>query len=119
MPSVRVSTGDWVRGRERQLVDAVHQGVLMGLKVPDWDRDTALHLIPEERRIIPTGCSERFTKIEVLLYTGRTTETKRAYYDATYESLAGLGISKQDVKIILIEMPPENWGIGGTFPLPA
>ena len=78
MPSVRVSTGEWARGRERQLFDAVHHGVLAGFKVPDWDRDTTLHLVTEERRIIPIGCSERFTKIEVLLYTGRTTEIKRA-----------------------------------------
>jgi phenylpyruvate tautomerase PptA (4-oxalocrotonate tautomerase family) len=116
MPSTRISTGEWTRGKEQKLIEVVQKSLLEGLKVPDWDRDIVLHIFDNQHRIIPTGCSERSTRIEIILYSGRTLETKRALYKSMVDNLARFGVPKKDVKIILLEMPRENWGIRGGIP---
>jgi phenylpyruvate tautomerase PptA (4-oxalocrotonate tautomerase family) len=116
MPSTRISTGEWARGKEQELIEVVQKSLLEGLKIPDWDRDVVLHVFDDRRRIIPTGCSERSTRIEIILYSGRTLETKRALYRSMVDNLARFGVPKSDVKIILLEMPRENWGIRGGIP---
>jgi phenylpyruvate tautomerase PptA (4-oxalocrotonate tautomerase family) len=116
MPSTRISTGQWARGKERELIEVVQNALLEGLKVPDWDRDIVLHLFDDEHRIVPSGRSERSTRIEIILYSGRTLETKRALYRSMVDNLARFGVPKTDVKIILLEMPRENWGIRGGIP---
>jgi phenylpyruvate tautomerase PptA (4-oxalocrotonate tautomerase family) len=116
MPSTRISTGEWARGRERELVEVVQNSLLEGLKIPDWDRDIVLHILGDQHRIVPTGCSEQSIRIEIILYAGRTLETKRDLYRSLVDNLARLGVPKSDVKIILLEMPRENWGIRGGIP---
>jgi hypothetical protein len=41
---------------------------------------------------------------------------KRALYQAILRNLAALGVPALDIKIALIETPPENWGIRGGMP---
>ena len=116
MPSTRVSTGEWARGSETVLIEAVQSATLATLKVPDWDRDIVLDIYDNARRIVPTGRSERYTRIEVSLFSGRTIETKRAFYKALVDGLEALGVPRDEVKIILNEIPAENWGLRGGVP---
>ncbi len=116
MPSVRIKTGTWIQGRERELIEAVQSALLDALKVPDWDRDIVLDLYDETRRIVPTGNSDRYTRIEITLFAGRSIEAKRALYKAIVEKLAAVGVPEQEVKTILIEAPREDWGLRGGLP---
>jgi phenylpyruvate tautomerase PptA (4-oxalocrotonate tautomerase family) len=68
------------------------------------------------RRIVPTGMSERFTRIEIELFSGRSIEAKRSLYRSLVENLAGLGVPELETKIIFIEVPLQNWGLKGGFP---
>jgi phenylpyruvate tautomerase PptA (4-oxalocrotonate tautomerase family) len=94
----------------------VQSALLSALKIPDWDRDIVVDLYDGQRRIVPTGRSERFTRIEIEVFSGRSLSAKRALYGAIVRNVAALGVPEADVRIILIEVPAENWGVRGGQP---
>jgi phenylpyruvate tautomerase PptA (4-oxalocrotonate tautomerase family) len=116
MPSVRIVTGEWARGHELALIETVQSAMLSAIKIPEWDRDIVVDLYDRTRRVVPTGSSERFTRIEIELFSGRSIEAKRDLYRSIVEKLAGLGIPELETKIILIEVPMQNWGLRGGLP---
>jgi len=115
VPSTRISTGSWIKGREIDLINVVQDCLLEGLGIPDWDRDILLHTFDEQHRILPGHCTDRSTRIEIILYVGRNIEIKRKFYKITVDKLEAFGIPRLDTKIILLEMPRDNWGIRGGF----
>jgi phenylpyruvate tautomerase PptA (4-oxalocrotonate tautomerase family) len=116
MPSTRIATGAWARGRESDIIESVQSALLTSLKVPDWDRDIVLDLYDDKRRIVPTGRSERYTRVEIAMFSGRSIEAKRALYKSVVQNLTVLGIPATEIKIILSEVPAENWGLRGGLP---
>ena len=86
------------------------------IKTPEWDGDIVVDLHPANRRIVPTGKSERYTHIEIKLFAGRSIEAKRSLYRLIVDNLVGLGVPKDEVKILLIEIERQNWGIRGGLP---
>ena len=116
MPSTRIVTGSWVRGSERKVIEAVQSALRDTLKIPDYDRDVVLDIYDETTRIVLTGRSQRYTRVEVTLFAGRSMEAKRALYKAMVANLAELGVPETEVKTVLIEVPAENWGLRGGHP---
>jgi len=116
MPSTTIITGEWARDEEMTLIEAVQSAFVAALKTPEWDRDIVIDLYGAGRRIVPTGKSERYTRIEIKLFSGRSMAAKRSLYRAIVENLAGCGIAKDEIKILLVEIPPQNWGIRGGLP---
>ena len=113
MPSTRIITGEWARGREMELIEAIQSALLSAIEILDWDRDIVVELCEGNRRIVPTGRSEQFTRIEIELFSGRSLEAKRRLYRSIVQNLAALGVPKDEIKIILLEVPLENWGVRG------
>jgi phenylpyruvate tautomerase PptA (4-oxalocrotonate tautomerase family) len=116
MPSTRIVTGSWARGSERKVIEAVQSALVSALKSPEKDRDVVIDTYDETSRIVMTGRSQRYTRVEVTLFAGRSMEAKRALYRAVVANLAGLGVPETEVKTILIEVPTENWGLRGGYP---
>ena len=116
MLSTRIVTGEWARGREMELIEAVQSALLSAIRIPDWDRDIVVDLYDAKRRIVPSGASERYTRIEIALFQGRSMEAKRALYRAIAENVSALGVPSAEIKTSLIEVPPENWGLRGGLP---
>jgi len=116
MPSVRIVTGQWAVGREAELIEAVHSAMVSAIRIPDWDRDVVMDIYDGHRRIIPTGKSERYTRIDIELFSGRSLAARRALYLALVQNLGRLGVPEMDIKTVLIEIPPENWGLRGGLP---
>ena len=56
---------------------------------------------------------ELYTHISIDAFTGRSLEAKRNLYRAIVRNLAELDIPNDHVKILLRELPRENWGIRG------
>ena len=56
---------------------------------------------------------EAYTHISIDCFAGRSLEAKRALYAAIVANLEPLGIPRDHVKILLREIPRENWGIRG------
>ena len=116
MPSTRITTGEWAQGREMELIMAIQSALLTSIQIPEWDRDVLVDLYDGKRRIVPIGKSERFTRIEIKLFLGRSLKAKRALYQSIVQNLSILGVPRDEIKIVLVEIPLENWGVRGGLP---
>jgi len=100
----------------RAIVEAVHAALVEAIKIPDRDRTVRLQTFAAEEFAVNPKATENFTLVEVSLFTGRTLMAKRALYQALVHRLGELGIAPLDVKVILHEVPRENWGLRGGIP---
>ena len=116
MPCVRIATGNWAVGIEMKLIEAVQSALVSAFKIPEWDRDVVLDLYDENRRIVSTGRSERYTRIEIIGIAARSMEAKRALFKAIADNLEAVGVPRTETRIFLVEPPPENWGVKGGIP---
>lgn len=116
MPSTRITTGIWARGSETRVIEAVQAALLSSLKLPDYDRDVVLDMYEADTRILPTGRSERYTRIEIMMFSGRSIDAKRLLYRTLVANLSEMGVPANEIKIILVEVPAENWGLRGGLP---
>jgi phenylpyruvate tautomerase PptA (4-oxalocrotonate tautomerase family) len=116
MPSSRITTGTWAKGQEATIIESVQNALLASLKIPDYDRDVVLDLYDEVSRIVPTGRSERYARIEIILFSGRSLEAKKTLYRTIVANLSALDVPAEEIKIILIEVPADNWGLRGGLP---
>jgi len=114
MPLVRIEV---VRGRsaaqKQQLLEGVHAALVEAFRIPDDDRTQRIVEHEPANVEIPPGRSERYTLVEITAFPGRSTTAKRALYQAIVRNLGDAGVPAQDVSIVLIEPPMENWGIRG------
>ena len=116
MPCVRIATGNWAVGIEMKLIEAVQSALVSAFKIPEWDRDVVLDLYDENRRIVSTGRSERYTRIEIIGIAARSMEAKRALFKAIADNLEAVGVPRTETRIFLVEPPPESWGVRGGIP---
>jgi hypothetical protein len=63
--------------------------------------------------IAPPEKGPSYLVIEVTPFSGCTIEAKRRLYAALVEELEPLGIPAGDIKTVLIEVDPVNWGLRG------
>jgi len=116
MPCVRIATGKWAVGVETHLIEAVQSALVSAFKIPEWDRDVVLDLYDENRRIVSTGRSERYTRIEIVGIAARSVDAKRALFRTIAENLEVVGVPRSETRIFLIEPPAASWGIKGGVP---
>jgi phenylpyruvate tautomerase PptA (4-oxalocrotonate tautomerase family) len=50
------------------------------------------------------------------MFSGRSMETKRTLFRTLVANLSEFGVPANEIKIILIEVPAENWGLRGGLP---
>lgn len=81
-----------------------------------------LHLIHDDRNVSFTPYDPEFFRmrppyrlfIEILLFRGRSKETKKQLYQSIVNRVAANhGIDRNAVMILLNEQPRENWGLRG------
>lgn len=96
------------------LSDAIHRSVVEALSYPADKRFHRFIGLAPEDFVFPADRSESYTIIEISMFSGRTTEAKKALIRALYENIGETcGISAQDLEITIVESPRENWGIRG------
>jgi phenylpyruvate tautomerase PptA (4-oxalocrotonate tautomerase family) len=114
MPDVLVEVrGTWLGERKASFLDAIHSALVEALKVlPD---DKVLRLIEHARDqfTTPQQAGERYTRVEIVMFAGRSASAKRALYKTIVRNLEAFDVSSSDVKIVLVEVSPENVGIRG------
>lgn len=117
MPLVTIEVRrQYSRDEEIAIIDAVHAAMIQGIKIPEWDRNVRLIVHEPHRFAIPPGRGEYYTLISFDLFAGRSLEAKRALYRAIINNLQPLGIPADEIKIVLREIPRENFGIRGGVP---
>ena len=98
---------------ETGIVDAVHAALVEGLKIPEWDKTIRLLVHEPHRFTTDPKKGERFTLISIDLFAGRSIEAKKRLYAALVRNLRAFDIPADHVKVLLREVPKENWGLRG------
>ena len=114
MPDVLIEVrGRWLGANKRVFLDAVHAAMVDALRIPHHDR--VLRIVEHEFDdfVIPPNRGDKFTRIEIAMFAGRSLDAKRRLYQAIVRNLQPFGVPGDDIKIALIEIPLENWGIRG------
>ncbi len=119
MPSTTIEIRrNYTPEQEIQIIEAVQSALVEGFKIPPEDRCVRLVVHEPHRFIALSRLSQpdRYTVISVNAFLGRSLEAKRNLYQAIVNRLAPLGIQPDHTKIMLIEIPRENWGLAGGKP---
>jgi hypothetical protein len=96
-------------------MEAVHAALREAFKIPDWDRNVRLIAHAPHRLACPPDREnpELYTHVSIDAFAGRSLDAKRSLYRAIVSNLEALGIPRMCVKILVREIPRENWGIRG------
>ncbi len=114
MPDILVEVrGAWLSGKQTAFLQAVHKAVVQALNTPDDEPLARLIEHPAASYLIPHTAGQRFTRIEIVLFTGRSLEAKRQLYRAMVENLRPFGVPPDDVKIVLLEVTSRDVGFRG------
>ncbi len=97
------------------LMEAVHLALREAFKILPHDRTERLVVHEPHRFACPPDRAhpELYTLVSIDAFAGRSLDAKRALYRAIVANLGRLGIPADHVKILLRELPRENWGIRG------
>ncbi len=119
MPAV---TLDLLAGRSgeelRSITDAVHDAMVDVLDVPERDR---FQIVNEHeprtfhfnRSYLDIERSEQFVLVRITLASGRSTETKRAFYSRLAQLLSDrVSLRTEDLGVVLTENEREDWSFG-------
>jgi phenylpyruvate tautomerase PptA (4-oxalocrotonate tautomerase family) len=81
---------------------------------PETKRFQRFIILDPENFIFPSDRTNNYTIIEIIMFEGRSTETKKNLIRLLYQKIKEtVEIAPQDLEITLIETPKSNWGIRG------
>ncbi|OGR17934.1 MAG: 4-oxalocrotonate tautomerase [Desulfobacterales bacterium GWB2_56_26] len=116
MPLVTVTM---LKGKPKEfrksILNVVHTSLLAAFKIPDHDRSQRIIEIDPDNYEYPPGKSDNYLTIEMTIFLGRSIEAKRTLYQEIVTGLKALGITSEDILIVLQESPLQNWGIRGGY----
>ncbi len=116
MPSVLIEVRrQYTVEQEMAILEAVHLALREAFKIMPGDKNVRLIAHEPHRFACPPAREqpEFYTHISIDAFEGRSLEAKRNLYRAIVNHLEPFGIPKDHVKILLRELPKENWGIRG------
>ena len=102
-----------LRPRVQQLSDALHEAAVTALQLPGDKRFHRFVPLEPDCLVTPADRGPDYTVIEVSMFEGRSTETKKLLIRELYRTTSALGLGTADVEIIITETPRANWGIRG------
>ena len=83
------------------------------LRTPSEEPLARLIEHPASDYLTPRTAGARFTRIEIVLFRGRSLDAKRKLYQAIVQHLRPFDVPPEDVKVVLIEITSENVGFRG------
>jgi len=102
---------------KKAILDGVHQALVDALGIPDRDRFQRIYELDKGDFECPPDRSQAVTMIQITMFPGRSFEAKKKLYQNIIKNLGeNPGIGGNDIMIILLEPPMENWGIRGGQP---
>lgn len=119
MPSVLIEVRhQHPREQESRIMEAVHSALRQAFKIPAVDRNVRLLVHAPHRFECPPDRKQPdlYTHISIDAFSGRSLDAKRSLYKCIVENLEATGIPRDHVKILLREIPRENWGLAGGKP---
>jgi phenylpyruvate tautomerase PptA (4-oxalocrotonate tautomerase family) len=117
MPNVTIEVRKrYTKEQEEGIINAVHAALMEGIKTPDWDKTIRLVVHEPHRFATPPGKDERYTLVDIDLFSGRSVNAKKDLYRAIVNKLGPFGIPADHIKVLLRESAVENWGVRGGLP---
>jgi phenylpyruvate tautomerase PptA (4-oxalocrotonate tautomerase family) len=101
---------------KRNRLDAVHGALVTALEVPNDDPTVIITEIDPESIISPGSVGDGYTIVQIAMFGGRSTATKKALYQGICTALHVIGVPLPDILIAIVESPTENWGVEGGTP---
>ena len=96
------------------LSDIIHSCVVDALRYPQDKRAHRFFGLDQDDFYYPAGRTDKYTIIEISMFEGRSTATKKQLIRLLFERIsAQLAISTQDIEITIFETPRHNWGMRG------
>jgi len=96
------------------LSDAIHSCVVEALQFPQDKRAHRFFHLEAEDFYYPASASARYTIIEISLFEGRTTATKKQLIRLLFERICKQADRlPNEVEVTLSETPKHNWGFRG------
>ncbi|MEV0950467.1 tautomerase family protein [Promicromonospora sp. NPDC050249] len=113
MAQVKVYGNRSVWGERRaEISDALHEALVRTWQLPADKRFHRFLLLDDGDLVAPR--SDSYLVVEIVCFTGRSREARRALIAALYDDVAPrLGLDVNDLEIVILESPKENWGIRG------
>ncbi|QHH97407.1 tautomerase family protein [Acinetobacter dispersus] len=116
MPSVLIEVRQqYTIDVELGIMEAVHAALRGAFKIMPSDRNVRLIVHEPHRFQCPPEKEkpECYTLISIDAFLGRSLDAKRQLYKLIVANLEPMGIPKDHIKIMLRELPSENFGIRG------
>lgn len=97
-----------------QLSDVIHRVLRKTLGLPADKRFHRFLGLDETDFRHPADRGERYTVVEIVMFAGRTDQTKRACLRALMSEIpAAVDMPVDDLEVVILEVPKSNWGIRG------
>jgi phenylpyruvate tautomerase PptA (4-oxalocrotonate tautomerase family) len=114
MPSTRIETRvGWIGDRHEALIAAVQRAIVEGIRIPERDRFIRILEYPAHAFAAAPGRGPNYTIVEISMFAGRSPDAKRRLYSALAREFAAFGVEPPDLKVIVHDVPRENWGVRG------
>ena len=98
--------------RRAELSDALHEALVATWELPPDKRFQRFLWLDDADLVAPR--SPAYLVVEVVCFTGRSPAARRALIKALFEDVAPrLGLAADDLEVVILEAPRENWGIRG------
>lgn len=98
---------------KQQMVTFVHTTMVEVLKIPQSDRLVRVIEYDSNNFYPPLNASDKYALITISMFPGRSLESKKLLYQKLCQGLETFGFSPRDTRIIINEIPAENWGLRG------
>ena len=99
--------------RISSLSDAIHAAAVSALQLPVEKRFHRFIALDPHEFVTPKDRSIDYTIVEVSMFEGRSTATKKNFIRELISKIAAVGVTPHDLEITITETPRANWGIRG------
>lgn len=114
MAQVKIYAHKEALDKSRQnLSNSIHSCLVDAFKLPKDKRFHRFIALDKEDFIHPNDRSENYCIIEIIMFEGRSQKVKKDLIGLLYKRLELLGIAAQDLELVMLESPRQNWGIRG------
>jgi len=115
MPLARIEI---IKGQSQEykstLLKSVHDGLVNALSMKEGNCSQRLYELDEFNFVRTPGKTEKFTLIELTIFSGRSPEVKKEVIVEITRLLGErLQIAPYDVVVVIKDQPRENWGFRG------
>jgi len=112
LATIQIYNG-WSTQQKQRLLDSLKIAILESLAVPEDDLQLRIQEYDAAQVKAPKNTTNKYVVLEIALFEGRDLEVKKSLYKAINLKLSKIDINPNDIFIMLLEIPKNNFGIDG------